>query len=343
MPTPLPCRHYRLSTSPNGLVLEAGVRRQLPPAPHEVVVRVHAASLNYRDLLVMRNVAGDTRDGLVPLSDAAGTVMEAGAAVTRWKLGDRVAPTFFTGWRSGPFQGGYLASMLGGKGTDGVLAETVTVAETALVAIPAHLDFEEAATLPCAGVTAWHALFARGQLQAGETVLVQGTGGVALMALQLAVAQGARVIVISSSDEKLARAKALGAWETHNYRQDPAWDAAVLRLTGGRGADHILELGGPATYDRSVAAVAAGGRIAQVGTLTGFGPTPNLLPLQFKNASVNGICVGSAEHFEALNQFLTRHRLRPVVDRRFGFDEAAAAYAHLASAAHFGKLVIGVD
>jgi NADPH:quinone reductase-like Zn-dependent oxidoreductase len=179
--------------------------------------------------------------------------------------------------------------------------------------------------------------------QAGDTVLVQGTGGVALFGLQLATAQGARVIVTSSSDDKLARARQLGAWKTINYRSQPAWDQAALDYTEGRGVDHILELGGPDTYDKSISAIAAGGHIAQIGVLTGFAPQPNILPLQFKNANINGICVGSVAHHQRLSQFMATHQIHPVIDQQFGFDEAELAYQQLQAAGHFGKLVIRLN
>lgn len=332
-------RHYRLSAAPGAFELMPGTRPGHEPAAHQVLVRVEAASLNYRDLLILRDPASN-RDGLIPLSDSAGTVVAVGDGVTRWAIGDRVSVNFFPGWRSGRFSRAILANALGGGQSDGVLSDHILADGDSLVAVPEHLSLAEASTLPCAAVTAWHALFERGQLQAGETVLVQGTGGVALFALQLAAAQGARVIVTSSSDEKLMRAKALGAWKTINYRRQPAWDAAVLDMTEGQGVDHVLEVGGPDTYDRSIAAVAPGGRIAQIGVLTGFASQPSILPLQFKNASVNGICVGSVQHFERLNRFLSTHRIHPVIDTTFAFADAPAAYAHLQSAGHFGKVVI---
>lgn len=308
----------------------------------DVLVKVYAAALNFRDLLVLGGQIGPLRQGLVPLSDAAGTVVKVGADVTRWKVGDRVAPGFFSQWKGGPCKREYLAGALGGGQTDGVLSDKIVAREDALTALPEHLSFTEAATLPCAGVAAWHALFARGHLQAGETVLVQGTGGVALFALQLAVARGARVIITSSSDQKLERARALGAWQTINYKTHPAWHEEVLRITAGQGADHVLELGGPATYEQSIAATAVGGRIAQVGVLTGAVSRPNLLPLQLNNLSIDGICVGSLAHFAELNAFVSQHRIKPVVDRTFSFDDAPAAYDYLKSGSHFGKVVINL-
>ena len=312
------------------------------PGPNQVLIRIGATSLNYRDLLTLADpgTLDSAGAGLVPLSDAAGTVVDVGQGVTRWKRGDRVSPNFFPGWTHGAFSTAYLQRALGGGGTDGVLRDYMVMEESALVSVPEHLSLAEAATLPCAGLTAWHALFEGGQLTAGETVLVQGTGGVAMFGLQLAVAHGAKVIVTSSSDDKLDRAREMGAWQTINYRSEPEWDRIALELTKGRGVDHILELGGPDTYQRSVNAVAAGGRIAQIGVLTGFAAQADIRPLQFKNASIHGICVGSVAQYTRLNQFLADKQLHPVIDKRFSFEQAADAYTHLRHAQHFGKLVI---
>jgi NADPH:quinone reductase-like Zn-dependent oxidoreductase len=223
---------------------------------------------------------------------------------------------------------------------DGMLAEYVVLPATALVSVPAHLSSVEAATLPCAGVTAWHGLIARGGMGKGDTLLVQGTGGVALFGLQFAAALGARAIVISSSDEKLARAKALGGSILINYRDTPDWDVALMKATDGEGASHILELGGPGTYDRSLRSVASGGKIVQIGVLTGFGPKPDLARLQWENADIIGVTVGSVEHFAAMNRFLTDNAIHPTVDRVYGFDEAPEAFAHLRTGSHFGKIVV---
>jgi len=231
---------------------------------------------------------------------------------------------------------------LGGITTDGVLAEYVILPEAAVVAIPEHLSFVEAACLPCAAVTAWNGLVARAGMNAGDTLLIQGTGGVALFGLQFAVTLGAEVIVLSSSNDKLARAKAMGASMLINYHERPDWDAAVMEATAGRGASHILELGGPATFDRSVGSVAAGGTIVQVGVLTGFEPRPNLRRLMWQNANIMGLTVGSAEHFVAMNTFLAEHAQYPVVDSTIEFDEAPQALERLRTGAHFGKVVISV-
>ncbi len=335
-------RRYTLEPSPERFVLQRSVGTTAELSPKQVLIRVAAVSLNYRDWLVLHGVR-DNRAGLVPLSDAAGTVVAVGSDVSGWQSGDRVSPSFFSAWHDGAFRPHHLASALGGGQTEGVLAEYIVADQSAVVAVPEHLSLAEAATLPCAGVTAWHALFERGQLQAGETVLVQGTGGVAMLALQLATAHGAKVIVTSSSDDKLDRAKALGAWQTINYRRDENWDQAALALTDGQGVDHILELGGPQTYARSLNAVAHGGRIAQIGVLTGFDAAPHITPMQFKNASIHGICVGSVAHYARLNQFISQHQIKPLIDREFSFEDAPAAYQTLADAGHVGKLVIQLN
>lgn len=334
-------QQYALVRSEAGFNLEQQSQELGALHPRQLRIKVKAASLNYRDLLTFNDPAG-SKDGLVPLSDAAGEVVEIGSEVRKWKIGDRVSPGFFPAWTDGAFSQSNLSNALGGGQTDGVLSEFITADEAAVVAIPDHLGFHEAAALPCAGVTAWHALFERGKIQPEQTLLVQGTGGVALLGLQLATAIGARVIVISSSDEKLARAKALGAWQTINYKSQPDWDQVALELTDDRGVDHILELGGPSTYDRSIAAIAPGGQIAQIGVLSGFGSRPDMTPLQFKNAAVNGICVGSVAHYANLNRFLRKHRIHPVIDADIPFENAGTAYEMLRSAGHFGKITISV-
>ena len=279
---------------------------------------------------------------LVPLSDGAGEVTEVGANLTDWKIGDRVMPSFFQTWQDGPFDPTYFAGAMGGS-VDGVLAEQIIVPDTGLVRIPDYLTYAQAATLPCAAVTAWGALFERGRpLKSGDFLLVQGTGGVAMFGLQFAKAVGAKVVVLSSSDEKLARAKSLGADFGINYRSTSEWSAAVREVTGGHGADHILELGGAKTFDQSVAAVAANGSIAQIGVLTGYGATPNLNGLFSANASINGIMVGPRAFLESLSHFMKEHEIAPVIDRTFAFDHAAEAFEHLEAANHMGKIVIAV-
>lgn len=276
------------------------------------------------------------------MSDAAGAVDALGEGVSHWRPGQRVAAAFFRDWIEGRFQARYMESAWGGQARDGVLAEYLIVPAGALVAMPSHWDGVEGATLPCAGVTAWHALGARSRLSAGDVLLVQGTGGVALFGLQLGVALGARVIVLSSSDAKLERARALGASEGINYRARPDWASAVRELTGGEGASHVLELGGPATYPQSLQALAAGGVLAQIGGLSGLGPKPDLSRLQTINADIVGVTVGSVAHLAELSAFMSQHRLRPAIDQVFDFDQAAQAYAHLRAAGHFGKVAIRV-
>jgi NADPH:quinone reductase-like Zn-dependent oxidoreductase len=310
------------------------------PTKGEVRIRVEAASLNYRDLLILDAAGQGGLNGRVPLCDGAGVVDAVGSDVTQWHVGDRVVAGYFRDWVSGPFKPGYIPSALGSRTLDGLLTEYIVLPATALVAVPEHLTLMEAATLPCAAVTAWHGLVTRGGLSKGDTLLVQGTGGVALFGLQFATALGARAIVISSSNAKLDRAKALGASILINYRDTPDWDVAVMNATNGQGASHILELGGPGTYDRSIRSVASGGKIVQIGVLTGFGPKPDLARLQWENADIIGVTVGSVEHFAAMNRFLAEHAIHPIVDRIYGFDEVPEAFAHLRAGSHFGKVVV---
>jgi NADPH:quinone reductase-like Zn-dependent oxidoreductase len=274
----------------------------------------------------------------IPMSDGAGEVIAVGSAVTRFRIGERVAGTFFRGWNDGKPPRGPLAA-LGAPPADGVLAELVVFDEQNAVALPAHLSAASAATLPCAGVTAWRAL-ADGHVAPGESVLVLGTGGVSIFALQFARLAGARVIVTSSSDEKLARAKSLGADGCINYRAHPEWEREVLQLTDGRGVDHVVDVGGAGTLAHSIGSVAVGGRVAMIGVLTGVGAAGSPYGLLGKQASLNGIFVGSRGHFERMNAAISVNKMQPIIDREFGFDDAPAAYRHLESGAHFGKVVI---
>jgi len=332
----------RLAASSDGFRPLLSRTPSLPLGEDEVLVRVKAASLNYRDLLIRRGVYPGIREGLIPLSDAAGRVLAVGSAVSRWAEGDRVMANFFLDWVDGPYRSAYRSSALGGE-RSGVLAETIVVPAHALVAVPEHLSFEEAATLPCAAVTAWHALFGRERrLQAGDTLLLQGTGGVATFALQFAAALGARPIVMSSADSKLRCARALGAWQTLNYQKRTDWDQAVREMTQGEGVQHVLELGGPETFERSLNSLADGGQVAQVGVLTGFEVRPDLAALQRLNASVAGVLVGSVEHFEQMCGFVSQHRLLPHVDRIFEFAAATEAYEYLQAGRHFGKIVVRI-
>jgi 2-desacetyl-2-hydroxyethyl bacteriochlorophyllide A dehydrogenase len=311
------------------------------PGAGEVLVRIAAVSLNSRDLAVVRGTYGfGLTLPLVPCSDGAGEVVAAGPGARRFAPGDRVAATFFPDWRGGEVSEGAVTASFGAGGT-GMLAERVVLPEEALVRVPAHLSFEEAACLPCAAVTAWHSLMAWHPVKASETVLVQGSGGVSVFALQFARLAGARVIATSASDEKRQRLEALGAAATVNYRATPDWDKAVRGLAGGEGVDVVVEVAGAGTLARSLGAIKTGGRIALVGVLTGRGEI-NPMPILRKSAQLYGIRVGSRAMFEEMNAAIARHGLRPVIDRVFEFAQAPAAYGYLASGAHFGKVCIRI-
>jgi len=328
-------REYRLEPGATRHTLAIHEMQRPDPGPGEVLVRVRAVSLNHRDLYVIERPG---TLGQVPVSDGAGEVIAVGSGVTRFSVGDRVAGTFFADWIGGARTHEAMATARGG-GVDGMLAELVVSHENGLVAVPDYLSFEEAATLPCAAVTAWRALFTDGELQAGETVLLEGTGGVSIFGLQLAAAAGARPIITSSSDAKLERARALGAVGTVNYRANPDWQLAVRALTGGKGVDHVLDVVGGETLNRAIETLAYDGHIAVIGGLSG---QQTALPLQSlpDGGSITSIFVGSRDDFEAMNAFMTEHEIRPIIDRVFPFDQAAAAYEYMESGAHLGKIVI---
>ena len=311
------------------------------PARGQVLVQVRAASLNYRDLLVSDGRYGKLALPLIPLSDGAGEIVAVGEGVTRWKTGERVAGTFFQGWQAGPFQGEMARTALGGA-LNGMLAEYVALSEDGVVPIPPHLGFEDAATLPCAALTAWHALVIRGNVSADETVLLLGTGGVSIFALQFAKMHGARVIVTSSSDEKLARAKTLGADETINYRSTPEWEMEAFHLTSEAGVDQVVEVGGAGTLVKSLRSVRPGGQVHLVGGVSGFTGEVPLAEIIRKLVVVRGIYVGSRAMFEALNRAVALHRTKPVIDRVFEFTDAPGAYRYQQSGRHFGKIVISI-
>jgi NADPH:quinone reductase-like Zn-dependent oxidoreductase len=274
---------------------------------------------------------------LVPLSDGAGEVIAVGEGVTRVKPGDRVMGIFMQNWVAGEPNLDHARAALGGT-IDGMLAEAVVLHEDGLVPIPEYLSYEEGATLPCAGVTAWQALVTQGRMKAGDTVLVLGTGGVSIFALQFAVAAGAHVMATSSSDAKLERARQLGAADLINYRTTPEWDKRVLELTDGIGVDHVVEVGGPGTLEKSLNAVRVGGTVSLIGTLTSG--TVNPMMILRKSIRLQGIYVGSREMFEAMNRAMTVRQIRPVIDRVFSFDQTREAFKYTQSAAHFGKIVI---
>jgi NADPH:quinone reductase-like Zn-dependent oxidoreductase len=336
-------RAYQLPKGRAGI--DALVKVERPnskPAYRQVLLKVAACSLNFRDLGIVRGTYRmPVPDNLVPLSDGAGEVIEVGAGVKRFKVGDNVAGCFFQRWPAGEASPDVHASALGG-GIDGMLAEYAVLEEEGVVKIPAHLTVEEGATLPCAGVTAWHALVEHGKVIAGQTVLLQGTGGVSIFGLQLAHAMGVQVIITSSSDDKLARAKKLGANHGINYKSTPNWEKAAMDFTGGRGVDQVIEVGGAGTLTRSFGAIRVGGKISLIGGLSG--PATELNPglISARRANVQGISVGSTQMFEAMNRAIAANGIKPVIDKVFGFDEVQAAYKHMTSGAHFGKIVIRV-
>ena len=312
------------------------------PGPGQVTVRVHAVSLNYRDHLVVNGTyfSGPVTRDLVPLSDGAGEVIAVGDGVASVRVGDRVAATFFQRPVDGPPGVGPAAL---GSPLDGMLAEHVTVYGDGLVAIPPALSYEEAACFPCAGVTAWHALFRAGRpIKAGDSVLVLGTGGVSIFALLFARAAGARVLATSSSDDKLDRVTRLGASEAINYRRTPDWDKEVTRITGGRGVDCVIEIGGAGTLARSIQALAREGKVCLIGFLAGRDGDTSPFGLMSKAGSLHGIFVGDRPMFEEMNRAVAINAIRPVVDRIFPFDEVVAAYRYHASGAFIGKVVITV-
>lgn len=317
------------------------VEREEPSAgAREVVVRFRAASLNYRDLMFVKGTYHPkAKLPAVPFSDGAGEVVATGRDVTRWKIGDRVCPIFAQGWLEGEPSPRKNRTALGGGDLDGVLREYGAFDEDGLVKIPESLSFEEAATLPCAAVTTWNALVNSGKLKAGDTVLTLGTGGVSVFAMQFAKMHGARVIATSSSDEKLERAKELGADMTINYRSAPDWDREVLSLTNRAGVDHVVEVGGAGTLAKSLNSVRVGGHVALIGVLAGggdFDPRGILM----RSIRVQGVFVGSRRMFEELNGAIEANGLKPVIGKTFAFAEAREALRYMESGSHFGKIVI---
>jgi len=313
------------------------------PAPEpglgEVRVRVTAASLNYRDLALVEAPFNRDRLPFAPLSDACGVVEAVGPGVTRVAVGERVASMFFPNWIAGGPTAERQANALGGGGT-GVAQTQVVLSAEGVAKAPASLSDGEVACLPCAALTAWRALAVEGQITAGETVLLQGTGGVSIFALQFAKAAGATVIITSSSDEKLERAKGLGADHLINYRADPEWGRTAKRLTGGVGVDHVLEVGGAGTLPQSLRALRVGGHLSGIGMLAGGGAGVDFSTLFRGNARIHGITVGSREQFEAMGRAIEANVLRPVIGERFRFEDAQAAFRRMKAGEHFGKIVL---
>ena len=326
----------------DNLILKEEEQSQLGPG--QVRVKMHAASLNYRDLMMIKGLYDPkvlSAGGLIPLSDGAGEVIEIAPDVSRFKVGDRVAAIFLQYWLSGECSTEMTRSALGGA-IDGVLTTYKVFNQSGLVHLPAHLSYEEGATLPCAAITAWHALITASKIKAGDTALIQGTGGVSIFALQFAKMSGAKVIITSSSDEKLKQAKKLGADFLINYKSNPDWDVEARKITGGVGVDCVIEVGGAQTLAKSFKATRMGGKVLVIGILSGIESSMNLLPILMKNLCVQGIFVGSRTMFESMNKAITANHLQPVIDRVFTFDEAAEALRHLESGQHFGKIVIKI-
>lgn len=329
-------RVYRIEKIRSGVDgLVSGVTPIPTAGPGEVLVRVRATSLNFRDLVILDgNYIVPVPLGRIPVSDAAGEVVSVGAGVTRLSVGDRVTNAFFPQWIDGPFVGqyeGYSAEL------EGWLTDYRVVSADTLTRFADSLSFEEAATLPCAGVTAWTAL--KG-IQPGDTVVTQGTGGVSLFALQLARARGARVIATTSSDAKAERLKALGADETINYKTRQDWAQGVRDLTGGRGADRVIEVGGPGTFEQSTKAIAAGGQVSMVGILAGMQGNVEFMSMFMSQARYQPVAVGNREDLDDLAGFVVRHAIRPLIDSSWDFDDAKSAYERLLTRSVFGKVVI---
>jgi NADPH:quinone reductase-like Zn-dependent oxidoreductase len=319
-------------------------RTDLPdpePGDGDVVVRMNAASINYRDWMIASGTYRlAARYPVIPLSDGAGEIVALGRGVTKWRVGDHVVTSFFSGWVDGAQTPEGAATALGGA-VNGVLAERVVLPAAGVARAPAHMSDVEAATLPCAAVTAWHALFeGSAPLRPGESVLLEGTGGVSIFGLALAKLGGARVLITSSSDAKLARARELGADETINYTTDPEWQDRVRALTSGDGVDHVLEVGGKDTLARALASLRYGGQLHLIGGVSGFASDLPLAPMAAVGARVRRIYVGSVAMLEAMNRALSLHRTEPVVDQVFSFDQAPAAIAEIKKGLHFGKIAI---
>jgi NADPH:quinone reductase-like Zn-dependent oxidoreductase len=334
-------RQYQFETAQSGYQL---VLKEVPrpvAGANEVLVRVKAASLNRRDIYMLNDTYGPpgSAAGGIPLSDGAGEVIAVGEGVKRFGIGDRVAGIFFAKWLGGAPRPEILASARGGS-PGGMLSEVIVTHEDGLVTIPEHLSYEEAATLPCAAVTAWNGLFKRGNLKHDEYVLLEGTGGVSVFGLIFSAAAGAKPIITSSRNEKLERAKELGAFGTANYRENPDWQKEVREQTGGVGVNHVLEVGGQDTLKKALEALAFGGHIALIGGLSGFGGELPVGSLMFINASASGIYVGSREDFEAMNTFISEHQIHPLIDRVFEFEQAPDAFEHMNSGNFMGKIVI---
>ena len=333
-------RAYEIVSDGGVDALALNERQSLEPGKGEILVGIRASSINYRDLSTIEDpVPRGISFPLVPNSDAAGEVIAVGDGVTRFKAGDRIAGCFFQNWSDGSISAAAMESAMGGA-IDGVLAENVVLNEAGAVHIPPHLSYEEGATLPCAGLTAWNCLVEQGGLKPGKTALFLGTGGVSIIGLQIAKMMGARAIITSSSEAKLERASELGADELINYRENPDWQARVLELTDGAGVDVTIETGGGGTLEKTMEATRIGGTISLIGVLTGG--TINPTTVMRKSIRLQGVYVGSRRMFEDMNAALTLNRVHPVIDQVFEFEDARAAYHTMRGAGHFGKLVVKI-
>ena len=314
------------------------------PGRGEVLIAIKAASLNYRDLMIAKGFFPlPLLKNVIPLSDGAGEIMAVGEGVTRWKMGDRVCGSFFQSWTDGPIPQDAQMHTLGGP-MHGILAQQAVLSQEGIVRIPGHLSYEEAATLPCAALTAWNGLVeSANPLAPGATVLTLGTGGVSVFAAQFAKALGYEVIATSSDESKIKRLKAMGVNNTVNYKRNPEWDKEVLAINGGRNVDHMIEVGGSGTLQRSLNVIKAGGTVSLIGVLSGLGNVINPDIVLFKNVRLQGISIGSVRMFENMNALVEKRKIKPVIDRVYPFAQAHEAYARLESAAHFGKIVIAVE
>jgi len=323
---------------------ELGEKPDPVPGPGQILMRVRAASLNYRDLLMARgHYGGPLKPDFVPLSDGAGEVAALGGGVTRWKVGDKVCAAYYPTWLSGPMRPEYRDGGLGQTNVDGTLAEYVLVGENGVVRMPANLSFEEASTLPCAAVTAWTALFGEGlRTLPGQSLLVLGTGGVSMFALAFGRAVGMRIIATTSTKAKEAKLRELGVSDVINYRDTPAWQKEVRRITNGHGVDHVVEVGGGGTIAQSVEATSTGGTVSLVGLLTGVEQTFNPLSVLVDAIRLQGVVVGSVRAFEEMNRAIEMLSITPIVDSVFPLEKARAALAKLEAATHFGKIVVRI-
>jgi NADPH:quinone reductase-like Zn-dependent oxidoreductase len=334
-------RAWHIGESPNFTALTLTDGEEVPPGPSEVVMRTRAVSLNYRDLLIVNGrYHRRTPAGTIPCSDAAGEIVATGSDVSHLRVGDRVVSCFVPRWQHGRVSRAALASTPGAGANAGVLAERIVLPQDAVVPMPRELSFEEASTLPCAALTAWHALFEPCAVNEGDIVLALGTGGVSMFAVQFAARAGATVIATSSSDEKLARLSGLGVSHTINYRDVPLWGERARELAAnGEGVDHVIEVGGQGTLEQSLRAVRPGGTISLIGTLARPAPV-SLLPVLLQNIRLQGVMTGSREMFTRMNHAIEQWNLTPIVDRVFAFEDAPSAYEYLSSGRHFGKVVI---